>query len=95
MKPIVDKALAHLSEKLGVAASEIQVALAERVMWRNSGLGCPPPEGGFFAMVLTKGSRVHLVHGKNRYAYHAGPDDDPFYCEHPKDPLPPNEGGLQ
>lgn len=95
MKPIVDKCRADLAERLGVAAEEIEVALAQRVVWRNSGLGCPPPEGAFYAQVLTNGSRVHLVHGKTRFAYHAGPDDDPFFCKHPQDPLPPSEGGLE
>lgn len=85
----VEAAKADLTGHLGVAAGEIAVKSVRKVQWRNAALGCAPPEGGFFAQVITPGAQILLEHGGVVYAYHSGRDGVPFRCTHPQ---PPYEG---
>ncbi len=83
----VESAKADLAERLGVAASDIDVVLIEQVTWRSSALGCPQPDRGYLD-VLTAGQRAVLSHAGLEYHYHGG--ESPFLCADPETPLPPS-----
>ena len=90
LQPLVDKAVADLSTRLGIDASKIEILGAEFVTWRDSALGCPEP-GNEYMQVLTKGSRIRLQANGQVFQYHGGGNREPFLCRKPAEygPLPP------
>lgn len=83
---LVASARADLANTLGVAESEIGVAVAESILWPDAGLGCPEPEMAY-AQVQVEGFRIVLTNGGNSYPYHGGGSrPDPFLCRRPTFP---------
>lgn len=89
--PIVERAIADLSARLGVAPDEVVVVSAEEVTWRDGAAGCPQP-GMAYIQVLTNGSRIRLSVDGTLYHYHTRGSGDPFLCAHPEEPLPADSG---
>lgn len=89
---LADQASSDLAARLGIPADRIQVRNAERVIWRDSSVGCPRA-GQSYAQVLTEGARVVLIAGGRAYSYHQAAGAPPFLCESPSglEPLPAHE----
>jgi hypothetical protein len=90
---MIEQAIADLSDRFGLDRSAIEVLEAEAVTWLDGSLGCPQP-GMIYTQALAQGYRVLLGSQGHTFAYHAGPDAVPFYCESPMeagggDPTPP------
>jgi len=92
MEKLVDQARGDLAEKLSIGQADVKVVRAERVTWRDSGLGCPEPETSYMQM-LTPGVLIELKARGKVYPYHGSLQGPPKYCEHPSPagPLPADE----
>ena len=77
---VVDKAILDLVTRTDVSADSVTVIAAEEKTWPDGSLGCPQP-GMSYTQALVDGSRVLLEAEGRLYAYHAGPDGEPFLCE--------------
>ncbi len=64
-------AVHDLAAKLGIDASNINVAECGVAMWRDASLGMPEP-GRMYAQVLTEGFCVVLEAAGKKYEYHFG-----------------------
>ena len=82
----VQKAIDDLADQLGVNAAAVQAGPLEQVTWSDGSLGCPEP-GMSYPEVLTDGYRVLLIVDGEEYAYHAGAEQEFFYCADPMDPV--------
>ncbi|MCZ6772723.1 MAG: hypothetical protein O7G83_12220 [Proteobacteria bacterium] len=93
MQRLVDIATADLTAKLGIEKTDIQVAEAGYVTWRDSSIGCPQP-GMQYLQVITNGSRIVLKVNGAVYNYHSGGGVPPSYCPKPatQKPLPYDQG---
>jgi hypothetical protein len=79
-QPLVDKALADLAGRLGIAQDTIKVVSVEPMMWRDSSIGCPK-EGEAYLTVIVPGYKIVLEAGGKTYNYHAGDRGEVFWCE--------------
>lgn len=80
---LVAAARTDLASVIGVAESEIGVAIAEAIVWPDAGLGCPQPDM-VYAQVQVEGFRVVLTNGGSSYSYHGGGSrPEPFLCRRP------------
>lgn len=79
----IERAVADLSQRLGIPEDEIDVAVAERVVWPDASLGCPEPDM-MYAQVLQDGVRIVLEAAGTRYHYHGGGAQELFLCEAPQ-----------
>ena len=81
LTPIVDLAVADLAARLRRDEADIEVVSAGAVTWPDGSLGCPEP-GMMYTQALVNGSHVILgIDNRSRvFAYHAGPDGQPFLC---------------
>jgi hypothetical protein len=77
---VVDKAILDLVSRTNVPADSVTVIAAEKKTWPDGSLGCPEP-GMSYTQALVDGSRVLLEAEGRLYAYHAGPEGEPFLCE--------------
>ncbi|MGF1616345.1 MAG: hypothetical protein ACFCU2_00850 [Acidimicrobiia bacterium] len=77
---VVDRAISDLVDRTTVSSETITVVAAESKTWPDGSLGCPQP-GMSYTQALVDGSRVLLEADGRLYAYHAGPDGEPFLCE--------------
>ncbi len=93
MQRLVDMATANLAAKLGIEKTDIQVAEAGYVTWRDSSIGCPQPDMQYL-QVITNGSRIVLKANGAVYNYHSGGSVPPSYCSKPatQKPLPYEHG---
>ena len=93
IKRLVDIATADLAAKLGIEKTDIQVAEAGYVTWRDSSIGCPQPDMQYM-QVLTNGSRIVLKTREGVFHYHSGGNRQPAYCASPSKigPLPYSPG---
>ena len=93
MQRLVDIATADLAAKLGIEKTDIQVAEAGYVTWRDSSIGCPQPDMQYL-QVITNGSRIVLKASGAVYNYHSGGSVPPSYCPKPatQKPLPYEHG---
>jgi hypothetical protein len=83
---LVASARADLATMLGVAESEVGVAVAESIVWPDAGLGCPQPDM-VYAQVQVDGFRIVLTSGGSSYSYHGGGSQpEPFLCRRPTFP---------
>lgn len=84
-----EAAVAHLSERLGVEAGEIEILEARQVTWPDAAAGCPRP-GMVYMQVLTPGALVRLEADGREYRYHARGRTLPLLCpaEQAAEPLP-------
>lgn len=64
---VVEAARADAVKRFGVAA---ELAVIERVTWRDGSLGCPR-KGMQYTQALVPGWRIELAAGERRFAYHA------------------------
>ena len=80
-------AVKDLSERLGIAAGDIEVLKEEAVTWRDGSLGCPKPDM-MYTQALVEGSLIVLRAGGRNYSYHSGKGRPPFYCDNPVSPAP-------
>lgn len=96
LQQVVGAATRHLADRLGVPESEITVAEASRVTWRDSSLGCPAP-GMSYLQMLTPGFLVRLRAAGTVHAYHAGPGGEVFSCpaSRAQPPLPGSSATLE
>lgn len=78
--PVVERAVADLAERLGIAAADIEVVSVEQFTWQDGSLGCPQP-GRDYTQALVNGSRIVLRADRSLYDYHSGGGRDPFLCE--------------
>lgn len=81
-KELVRQAREDLAKQRSLELDEIELLSFERVMWPNSGLGCPKP-GLSYLMVLMEGARIRLRARDVIYQYHSAEKVAPFLCEHP------------
>lgn len=72
-------ARADAARRSGVAADALQLVSAERVTWRDGGLGCPQP-GMAYTMALVPGFRVVLKAGSESFDYHADQRGNLLLC---------------
>jgi len=77
---IIDQAKDDLSERLGIAASAINLVDAETVSWPDASLGCPQP-GMAYLQVPQDGALIILQVERILYAYHSGGSRGVFLCE--------------
>ena len=77
---VVDKAVLDLVTRTAVSPDAVTVVVSEAKTWSDGSLGCPQP-GMSYTQALVDGSRVLLEAEGRLYAYHAGPDAEPFLCE--------------
>ncbi len=77
---VVEKAVLDLVDRTAASPETITVVAAESKTWPDGSLGCPQP-GMSYTQALVDGSRVLLETDGRLYAYHAGPDGEPFLCE--------------
>lgn len=82
----VQAAVDDLASDLDVPAAAIQAGPLEPVTWSNGALGCPE-QGMSYTEALTDGYRVVLTVDGEQYHYHAGTDEELFYCADPIDPV--------
>jgi hypothetical protein len=71
LKPLVDQARADLAGRLGIAADQIALALAELRTWPDSANGCPQ-DGMQYLQVLTDGSEMIFSAQGATYRYTTG-----------------------
>lgn len=64
----VISALADLKSRLGEELNTVRALRAEEVIWRNSGLGCPEPDG-LYLQVLTPGIKLLLSYQGREFDY--------------------------
>lgn len=83
--PVVQKAIADLTGRLGIAPEQVTVLSVEAVTWPDSSLGCPQP-GMEYLQVMVDGLRIRLGAGGALYEYHSGGQGDPFLCQ-PASPI--------
>lgn len=81
----VESAMTDLAERTGEETDAISLVSFDYVTWNDGSLGCPEP-GEMYTQALVDGSRTVLEQDGVTYAYHAGPDGDPFLCENPAEP---------
>ena len=62
-----------LSASLGVSSSQVELLIAEEVMWSNTSLGCPEP-GKQYAEVVVPGFRAIFEYEGQKYEYHTNID---------------------
>ena len=72
-------ALADLSDRLGIPASDITVVSAESMVWPNGALGCPQPDMAY-TQALVEGTLIVLFADDNTYNFHSGGAREPFLC---------------
>ena len=89
LQRLVDMATKNLAAKLKVDESDINLAQAEYVTWRDASIGCPQPDMQYM-QVLTNGSRIALKANGAIYTFHSGGNVPPTYCPKPsaQKPLP-------
>ncbi len=94
LEKLLDQARDDLAERLEIAVEGVKTVRAERVVWRNSALGCPEPDR-MYLQALQDGALFELKAKKKTYRYHSDLEGPPFYCEKPskKDPLPAADDG--
>jgi hypothetical protein len=80
LRPVVDRAVADLVERLGVAPGQVQVEAAGSVTWSDSSCGCPEP-GRRYPQVPVDGVYVRLVAGGRQFHYHGGGRRGLFLCD--------------
>lgn len=81
---VVEKAMLDLVKRTDRSPDSVTVVVAESKTWPDGSLGCPQP-GMSYTQALVDGSRVLLEAEGRLYAYHAGPDGEPFLCESGED----------
>jgi hypothetical protein len=69
----LEAAVADLSGKSGIPATEIVLTSMEAEEWGDTSLGCPQ-EGHSYAQVITPGYRLVLEAGGKQFAYHTDLD---------------------
>ena len=93
LRRLVDMATKDLAASLKIKESDIKVAEAEYVTWRDSSLGCPKPDMQYL-QVISNGSRIVLKANGAIYNYHSGGNVPPSYCTKPATRIPlPYEHG--
>ncbi len=80
LQPFIDVAAADLSDRLGIARTDITVQSAVLTVWSDTSLGCPNPKMQY-AQILTDGAAIELVAAGSTYWYHSGGTRGPFLCE--------------
>jgi hypothetical protein len=85
LEDLAAMAVRDLSEALGVSADDIEVTIAEAVVWRDGSFGCPQP-GYSYTQALTSGARFALIVSGETYWYHQGGAGAPQRCEDPQEP---------
>jgi len=80
LQPFIDVAAADLSQRLGVARSDLTVESAVLTVWNDASLGCPNPKMQY-AQIPTDGAAIELVAAGTTYWYHSGGTRGPFLCE--------------
>ncbi len=77
-----------LAARLGIAAGEARVVIAEARQWNDGSLGCPQP-GVMYTQAIVPGYRVVLEHAGRRYDYRASERGYFTLCGEPALPRPP------
>ena len=80
---VVAQARDDLAQRLGIAASQIEMVDLQAVTWPDKGLGCPKP-GMIYLQVQVDGLLIRLRAGGRLYEYHSGGGVSPFLCEREK-----------
>jgi len=87
LQNLIDKAIADLTQRLSIPATQIKLVEATPVVWPDSSLGCPQP-GMAYTQVLTPGYLILLEADGKIYEYHANRDTYVISCENPSPPVP-------
>lgn len=80
LRPVVARAVADLSERLGVAPALVGVEAAGSVTWSDSSCGCPEP-GRAYPQVPVDGFYIRLSSSGQLFHYHGGGRREPFLCD--------------
>jgi hypothetical protein len=91
--PLVQSAIADLSQRTGVAADSIEVLKAEHVTWSDGSIGCPQP-GLSYTQALIEGARVILKIGDQLFFYHSRDGGNQFLCGGNPKPVAPGSDGM-
>ena len=73
-------AIADLSQRLNVPASDISLVSMEAKEWNDSSLGCPQ-EGMMYAQVITPGYLMILAAQDQQYPYHTDTKTNVVLCQ--------------
>ena len=82
----IDELMGNLAAEQAVDVAEVELIDSGPVTWPDGSLGCPEP-GHMYTQALVDGSHVVLAIDDTEYHFHAGPDGDLFYCDHPTNPV--------
>ena len=93
LQSLVEKAKAHLANRLAVSTNKISLIEATSVTWPDSSLGCPQ-QGMVYTQVLTAGYLILLEQGGNTFEYHASSGDTIVTCDNPSPPVPGSPGNT-
>jgi hypothetical protein len=77
---ILDAILAAAAERSGVAASDLEVTMAEQITWSDGSLGCPEP-GQMYTQALVDGYHIVIVAGDEELDYRVGSGGSFRLCE--------------
>lgn len=89
----VEAARTNLAERLDLAAADIVVIEARRVVWSDGAMGCPEPDM-MYTQALVEGYYIVVEANGERFAYHAGRDGRPFHCPTERSQEPPASPSL-
>ena len=76
---VVEVALNAASKETGLAKSELEVVLAEAVIWPDGSMGCPQPDV-VYTQATVPGYRVRVRAGDVLLNYHANSKGLVFLC---------------
>lgn len=72
--------LADAEERVGIPQDDLEVTVAEAVVWSDGSLGCPQP-GSVYTQALIDGFRVVVESATEQTDYHVAADGGFVVCE--------------
>ena len=80
-EPLLERVLANLAQKLGVAEDDIQLMRFETAIWTSLDLGCGQASSSTLASLEIDGFRFVLAHDDKLYEYHSDQRSSVRLCE--------------
>jgi len=80
-EPLLERALSHLSERLGVGEDDIQLVRFETAVWTSLDLGCGREASSSLASLEIDGFRFVLAHEDDIFEYHSDRRTSVRLCE--------------
>ncbi len=79
---ILSQVKADLTKRIGVPAEELEIIVAEAVVWPDGSLGCPKPDQTY-TQATVAGYQIVLRHADKQHDYRASESGYFFLCEKP------------